>query len=77
MQKAPQLFEQIKIMCDESGEKGLFWLAGSQQFNMMKNVRETLAGRIGILKPYQARISMLIIPEGRPGNRTLTYLAFS
>lgn len=52
VQKAPQLFEQIKIMCDESEEKGLFWLTGSQQFNMMKNVRETLAGRIGILELY-------------------------
>lgn len=52
VQKAPQLFEQIKILCDESEEKGLFWLTGSQQFNMMKNVRETLAGRIGILELY-------------------------
>lgn len=46
VQKAPQLFEQIKIMCDVSEEKGLFWLTGSQQFNTMKNVRETLAGRM-------------------------------
>ena len=52
VQKAPQLFEQIKIICDESEEKGLFWLTGSQQFNMMRNVRETLAGRIGILELY-------------------------
>lgn len=52
VQKAPQLFEQIKIICDESEEKGLFWLTGSQQFSMMKNVRETLAGRIGILELY-------------------------
>ena len=52
VQKAPQLFEQIKIMCDESEETGRFWLTGSQQFSMMKNVRETLAGRIGILELY-------------------------
>lgn len=52
IQKAPELFEQIKIMCDESEERGLFWLTGSQQYNMMKNVRETLAGRIGILELY-------------------------
>lgn len=52
VQKAPQLFEQIKIICDEREEKGLFWLTGSQQFSMMKNVRETLAGRIGILELY-------------------------
>ena len=52
VQKAPQLFEQIKIMCDNSEETGLFWLTGSQQFNMMKDVRETLAGRIGLLELY-------------------------
>lgn len=52
IQKAPELFEQIKIMCDESEERGLFWLTGSQQYNMMKNIRETLAGRIGILELY-------------------------
>ena len=52
IQKAPELFEQIKIMCDESEERGSFWLTGSQQYKMMKNVRETLAGRVGILELY-------------------------
>ena len=52
IQKAPELFEQIKIMCDESEERGLFWLTGSQQYKMMTSIRETLAGRIGILELY-------------------------
>lgn len=52
VQYAPELFSQIKVICDESEEPGLFWLTGSQQFSMMKNVRETLAGRIGILELY-------------------------
>ena len=52
IQKAPELFEQIKIMCDETEERGLFWLTGSQQYKMMKNIRDTLAGRIGILELY-------------------------
>jgi len=52
VQRAPELFSQIKILCDESERTGLFWLTGSQQFDMMKNVRETLAGRIGILELY-------------------------
>lgn len=52
IQKAPQLFEQIKIMCDNTEKTGLFWLTGSQQYSMMKNIRETLAGRIGILQLY-------------------------
>ncbi len=52
VQYAPELFSQIKILCDESDATGLFWLTGSQQFEIMKNVRETLAGRIGILELY-------------------------
>ena len=52
VQKAPELFEQIKIMCDETNEKGLFWLTGSQQYRMMDKIRDTLAGRIGILNLY-------------------------
>ena len=52
IQKAPELFEQIKIMCDESDERGRFWITGSQQYRMMQAVRESLAGRIGILTLY-------------------------
>lgn len=52
VQYAPELFGQIKILCDQSEETGLFWLTGSQQYSMMKNVRETLAGRIGIMELY-------------------------
>lgn len=66
IQKAPELFEQIKIMCDESEERGLFWLTGSQQYNMMKNIRETLAGRIGILELYslsRSETEELIFPN--------------
>jgi predicted AAA+ superfamily ATPase len=48
VQYAPELFPAIKIACDNSEERGLFWLTGSQRYSMMKNVRESLAGRIGI-----------------------------
>ena len=52
IQKAPELFEQIKIICDESDETGLFWLTGSQQYKMMEKARETLAGRVCILTMF-------------------------
>lgn len=52
VQKAPELFPYIKILCDESEETGLFWLTGSEQFSMMKNITESLAGRIGIMTLY-------------------------
>ena len=49
-QRAPMLFRYIKMRCDESEEKGLFCLSGSQQFRLMKSVSETLAGRVSILE---------------------------
>lgn len=49
IQKAPELFPQIKMSLDDSRKKGQFFLSGSQQFRMMKNVSESLAGRIGVL----------------------------
>lgn len=52
VQHAPQLFERIKLLCDQTEDTGLFWLTGSQHFGMMKHVRESLAGRIGILELY-------------------------
>lgn len=61
VQKAPELFPYIKILCDESEENGLFWLTGSEQFSMMKNVTESLAGRIGIMTLYP--LSMAEITE--------------
>lgn len=50
IQYAPELFPYIKSIVDESNETGMFWLTGSQQFLLMQNVTESLAGRVGILE---------------------------
>lgn len=49
IQKAPELFPQIKMILDRERKKGQFFLCGSQQFRMMKNVSESLAERIGLV----------------------------
>ena len=49
IQYAQNLFPYIKMKVDEENAKGLFYLSGSQQFKLMKNVGESLAGRLGIL----------------------------
>lgn len=49
IQKAPALFEQIKVLLDRDRKKGQFYMCGSQQFKMMKGVSESLAGRIGLV----------------------------
>ena len=48
-QYAPELFPYIKIRVDKTNQNGQYWLSGSQQFSMMKNVQESLAGRVGII----------------------------
>ncbi len=49
IQYAPQLLSYIKLVVDQSDKTGLYWLTGSQQFHMMKNVSESLAGRVGVI----------------------------
>lgn len=49
IQYAPELLSYIKLIVDKSDKKGQYWLTGSQQFHLMKNVSESLAGRVGIL----------------------------
>ena len=49
VQYAPDLLRYIKIAVDNSEEKAMFYLTDSQQFHLMKNVSESLAGRIGIV----------------------------
>lgn len=53
-QKEPSILEEIKRIVDMKNLKGeetngLFWLTGSQKFRMMKNVSESLAGRVAVL----------------------------
>lgn len=49
IQYAPGLFPLIKETVDAHGGKGLYWLTGSQPFHLMRNVTESLAGRVAIM----------------------------
>ncbi|SMC37974.1 hypothetical protein SAMN06296952_0835 [Oscillospiraceae bacterium] len=62
IQYAPELLPYIKIKVDEQRKNGQFYLTGSQMFNMMNNVSESLAGRVGILSMYSMSRSEI---EGR------------
>lgn len=50
VQYISELFPYIKMECDKSEEKGKFNLTGSQQYHLMKNVSESLVGRVAILE---------------------------
>jgi predicted AAA+ superfamily ATPase len=49
IQYAPELLPYIKLDVDNSGESGRYWLTGSQVFHSMRDVSESLAGRVGII----------------------------
>lgn len=50
VQRAPNLFRQIKIACDETEEKGRFYLSGSQPIELMQEASESLSGRVSVLE---------------------------
>ncbi|HHW7506324.1 TPA: ATP-binding protein [Mannheimia haemolytica] len=50
VQYVPEIFALLKLEIDKKQQNGLFLLSGSQAFELMQNVSETLAGRIAILK---------------------------
>ncbi len=52
IQYAPELLPYIKIYIDTHKKSGDFWLTGSQMFHMMKNVTESLAGRIAVIQMF-------------------------
>lgn len=52
IQYAPELLPYLKIRIDENRAPGQYFLTGSQMFQLMKNVSESLSGRVGILSLY-------------------------
>lgn len=50
VQQAPELSGRIKAVVDRSGESGQVVITGSQTYQLMRGVSESLAGRIGILE---------------------------
>lgn len=49
IQYAPGLLPLIKESVDAGGGKGQYWLTGSQPFHLMRNVGESLAGRVAVM----------------------------
>lgn len=50
IQKAPELLPYIKEIVDSTGLTGTVWLTGSQPFHLMKEVSESLVGRVGVIE---------------------------
>lgn len=50
IQRAPELFSYLQSILDEKNIPGMFILTGSQNFLLLENISQTLAGRIALLK---------------------------
>jgi predicted AAA+ superfamily ATPase len=50
IQYAPELLSSIKRLVDRKNENGLFILSGSQNLAVLRNIAESLAGRVAIIQ---------------------------
>lgn len=51
-QRVPVLFSYLQTLVDDSGLMGQFILSGSQNFHLMRNITQSLAGRVAIFKLF-------------------------
>ena len=61
-QRVPQLFSYLQTKVDLNKQYGQYILSGSQNFLMRKNITQSLAGRVGILRllPFTLRELMTL-----------------
>lgn len=68
IQRAPELFSYLQGILDEKNKPGLFILTGSQNFLLMENIPQSLAGRVALLSllPFslqELRAADIILPS--------------
>lgn len=66
IQYAPELLSYIKIRVDKENTNGMYILTGSQMFLAMKNISESLAGRVGIFKLFSFSQNELLERDSTP-----------
>ncbi len=57
IQRTPEILSYIQVVVDERNEPGQFVITGSQQFEVISNLTQTLAGRTALLKLLPFSIS--------------------
>ena len=50
VQKCPSIFNKLKMILDNTEERGNFFLTGSQKLQLMEGISESLAGRISVVE---------------------------
>ncbi|HFA52158.1 MAG TPA: ATP-binding protein [Bacteroidetes bacterium] len=65
-QRVPDLFSYLQTKVDMSGQKGQFILSGSQNFLLRKNITQSLAGRVGMVRLFPFSYQELVRSEVPP-----------
>jgi len=57
IQRAPELLSYIQTIVDQQNKEGFFILTGSQQFELLENISQSLAGRTALVRllPFSLR----------------------
>ncbi|OGC07893.1 AAA family ATPase [candidate division WOR-1 bacterium RIFCSPLOWO2_12_FULL_45_9] len=71
-QKAPELFSYIQAIVDEKQTAGRYVLTGSQNFNFLQRVTESLAGRTSIQKLLPFSLGELLSSPWNPTSLAAT-----
>jgi len=63
IQYAPELFPYIKLLADTKKTAGGIWLTGSQKYQMIQGVSESLAGRVAVADMYGPFMENFVVSE--------------
>ncbi|MDY6822652.1 MAG: ATP-binding protein [Thermodesulfobacteriota bacterium] len=77
VQRCPHLLSYLQTLVDRDGRTNLFLLTGSQQFGLMAEDTQTLAGRAGMMELLQFSIEELMAVDRLPSSlESLLYKGF-
>jgi len=74
VQRCPELFSYLQTRLDQAKRKGLFVLTGSQQFNLLSGITQSLAGRVALIPLLPFALGELQAAKMAP--KTLSELLF-
>ncbi|MBU0480896.1 MAG: ATP-binding protein [Proteobacteria bacterium] len=76
IQRAPELLSFIQVRADELTENGFFILTGSQQFELLHSISQSLAGRTALLKLLPFSVEELLPYYPKLGINELLHRGF-
>ena len=75
IQRTPKLFSYLQGIVDAKNQEGMFILSGSQNFLLLENITQSLAGRAAILKLLPFSTKELLLTEFK--NLSINQLIFN